>query len=652
MTTLKAQLKKPKKLGDYLVEKQGISPDQLTYALDIARDKKQKLGTVLVELGYVSLGKIVGALFQQMKSQVIDRKRRIGDILFEAGIINEEQLAKALSLQKATKQKIGQALISLGYVTRDQITEAVAEKLKLPLISVAEHRVPEKIKKLVPRDVVLKYMVLPIEEIEGHIIVAMADPIDFQGIDEIGFRTKRAVLPVMSYEWAIKKAIEENYAPEEIKENLLTSIEEDVAIDKEIQFKEEKTVDEENVNLDAVYSKSNFPPVVRLVASSVAEASRRRASDIHFEPAEDHVLIRFRVDGEMLDVMRYPKDLHESVVSRIKIISKLDITNRRTPQDGGSRADFHGREIDLRISTLPSIWGEKVVIRLLDQTVGLIPMEELGMPEKIRESIISIFKRPQGMLLVTGPTGSGKTTTLYACLNQLKSPTKNVITIEDPVEYKLKRITQVAVNDAVGRTFPAVLRSVLRQDPDVIMVGEIRDLETAEISVKAALTGHLVLTTMHTNDTISTITRIVDIGIPAYLVNSAVSGILAQRLIRRICVYCRTKEPVTDDMAKTIEDLGLPPIKEQYRGRGCEKCFNTGYLGRIAVYEYLEMTPNMRRALSRSLDENDLIDTAKKEGVNFLIEDGWDKVIDGVTTIDEVLAKIPVEYRLKRLKDA
>jgi type IV pilus assembly protein PilB len=306
---------------------------------------------------------------------------------------------------------------------------------------------------------------------------------------------------------------------------------------------------------------------------------------------------------------------------------------------------FHGKEIDLRISTLPSLYGEKIAIRLLDQSIGIIPIEELAMPEHIRNSIIEMFKRPQGMFIVTGPTGSGKTTTLYACLNQLRSDSRNIVTIEDPVEYKLERITQVPVNESIGRTFASSLRAILRQDPDVIKIGEIRDTETAEIAIKSSLTGHLVLTTLHTNNTIATITRLVNLGIQPYLLSSAVSAILAQRLIRRICNHCKTESKITEEFVLSFMIThNLPIIEKHYYATGCQKCSNTGYSGRIAVYEYLPMSVALKKLIANNADEGILLATAQKEKVTFLLKDAWNKVKDGITTIDEVMAKIPVNY--------
>ncbi|WP_333656375.1 GspE/PulE family protein [Dissulfurispira sp.] len=567
-------------------------------------------------------------------------RRKLGEILIESGLITEEQLSQALTVQKAKKQKIGKILVELGFVTKEQIAEALAEKLNLQIIHCADSKISDEIKRLIPKDFAKENLVFPIDKRDNTLILAMADPLDYRTIDTISFKENIRVLPVISYDWAILKAIEDNYTEDE---NVLDVFSANITADKELKFIEKKD-SENDVNIEALYSKSKAPPIVKLVAMVVAEAAKARASDIHIEPREKYVQIRFRVDGELRNIFKYDKNIHDSVVSRVKIISNLDITNRRLPQDGSAHVSFQGKEIDLRISTLPSLYGEKIVIRLLDQSVGLIPLEDLAMPEYMKRSIIEILKRPQGMLIVTGPTGSGKTTTLYACLNQLRSDSRNIVTIEDPVEYKLEGITQIPVNESVGRTFASVLRSILRQDPDVIKIGEIRDIETAEIAIKAALTGHLVLTTLHTNSTIATITRLVNLGIHAYLISSAVNGILAQRLVRRICSHCKVESGIPEEFLYFIENHNLPIIERHYYGKGCQKCSGTGYLGRIAVYEYFPMTPALKKLISNNASESSLMMAAKNEGIVFLFEDAWDKVKNGITTIEEVMAKIPMEY--------
>jgi type IV pilus assembly protein PilB len=568
-------------------------------------------------------------------------RRKLGEILLEAGLITEDQLNHALSVQKTKKQKIGKILVELGFVTKDQIAKALAEKLNLQIIHCADHKIPNELKKLIPKDFAKDNLVFPISRKNNTLVLAMADPLDYMTIDAISFREHLRVLPVISYEWAILKAIEQNYAEDENIFDVLTA---NITADEEVKFIERKESDiTDDVIIEALHLKSKFPPIVKLVAMVIVEAAKAMASDIHIEPREKYVQVRFRIDGELRNIFRYDKSIHDSVVSRIKIISNLDITNRRLSQDGSAHVSFHSKEIDLRISTLPSLYGEKIVIRLLDQSIGFIHLEGLAMPEHIKNSIIEIFNRPQGMLIVTGPTGSGKTTTLYACLNQLRSDTRNIVTIEDPVEYKLEGITQTSVNESIGRTFASALRSILRQDPDVIKIGEIRDIETAEIAIKASLTGHLVLTTLHTNSTIATITRLVNLGIQPYLISSAVSAILAQRLVRRICVHCRIESEITEELLPFIESHNLPAIKKHYHGRGCKKCSNTGYSGRIAVYEYIEMDPALRKLVANNASESSLIMAAKKQGVTFLFDDAWNKVRNGITTVEEMIAKVPID---------
>ncbi len=567
-------------------------------------------------------------------------RKKIGDILIESDLITSKQLSHALSVQQTKKQRLGKILVGLGYVTQDQIAEALSGKLDLPIISCADLEISDELKKLIPKKTAEKHLVFPVQKKGNTIILAMADPLDYRVIDDIFFSTRLKVSTVISYEWSIRKAIEKNYSE---NEHLLDVFGSNITADKEIEFKEEK---DEDVNIEALYTNSKSPPIIKLVAMIVSEAVKERASDIHIEPREHYSQIRFRVDGEMRNIFRYNKKIHESVVSRIKIISRLDITKRRIPQDGSTHVSFQGKEIDLRVSTAPAIYGEKIVIRLLNQSSGSIPLDELGISEHIRTSLHEIFKRPQGMFIVTGPTGSGKTTTLYACLNQVRSETRNIITIEDPVEYKLDGITQISVDEASGRTFSSVLRSVLRQDPDVIMIGEIRDMETANIAIKAALTGHFVISTIHTNNTVATITRFIDIGIPPYLVSSALSGILAQRLVRKICSHCKVESEASEEQIAFAKIYGLPKIKNQCYGNGCQRCHNTGYSGRIAVYEYLSMVPSIKRLVSKDINENALLSSAKKTGVTFLIEDAWDKVNTGITTFSEVIAKIPMDYSL------
>jgi type IV pilus assembly protein PilB len=564
---------------------------------------------------------------------VYKQRKRISDILMEAGLITQHQLDHALMLQKSKNKRIGKILVELGYVTETQIAEALAKQLSLPFVDCSSRRLTHELKSLLPKEIVEKKLVLPLE-VEGRtLMLAMADPLDYETIGEVTFMTDLNVKHAVACESNLVEAIEKNYAEENVWDLL-----KNMPKFEEVEFKKDSP--EEEISIQSLYKSSEAPAIVKLVTMIIVDAIQSRASDIHIEPREKYVLVRYRVDGELRDILRVPKNVQSPVISRIKIISNMDITNRRLPQDGNSYMKLAEKEVDLRISTLPSIYGEKVVIRLLNRNTGLIPVTHLGIPEGILNQLIEIFSQPQGMLLVTGPTGGGKTTTLYAWLNQLRSETENIITVENPVEYKFEGITQVSVNDNVGYSFATALRSILRQDPDIIMVGEIRDLETAEIAIRAALTGHLVLSTLHTNDTVSTVTRLVDIGIPNFLVSSSITGVLAQRLVRRICPKCKAEvDPPNNRIYKD-----LPPVEHFYQGKGCSFCYYTGFYGQIGIFEFLKINTKIRRLIAKSAFEDELWDAARESGMKTLFEDAWDKVREGVTTLDEVMSKIPEQF--------
>jgi type IV pilus assembly protein PilB len=577
-------------------------------------------------------------------------RRKLGDILLEQGLITGEQIEEALAQQKVTRKKIGETLVAMNYATREQIVEGLAEKYSLPIIEFLDNvecELPLELKTIIPKKLAKQKLIFPLEKRDSILFLVMADPLDYQAIDDIAFNTKLRVSPIISYENSILAAIEHYYVEGVDSPELLDLYSSNISVDKEVQFSEVPKAEETDANIESLYSKSKAPPIVKLVAMMIAEAIKMRVSDIHIEPRRRIVQVRFRVDGDLRNIFTYDRNIHESVISRIKIISSLDITNRRLPQDGSSHVTHQEKEIDLRISTIPSIYGEKVVIRLLDQSAGVVTLRELGMPDEMRNSISAILRRPQGMLIVTGPTGSGKTTSLYAALRHMMGETRNIVTIEDPVEYKIEGITQIQVNDDIGRTFAGILRSVLRQDPDVIKIGEIRDTETAEIAMRASMTGHLVLTTLHTNSTAATITRLMDIGIPSYLLGSALSGILAQRLVKKICTRCRVECEVEAELAAFIESFRLPGMTQHFKGEGCQYCYNTGYQGRTAVYEYLPISPAIKTMLFQKATEVELAEAARQQGVRFLFDDAWEKVRLGITTAEEVLAKIPIEENLR-----
>ena len=478
------------------------------------------------------------------------------------------------------------------------------------------------------------------------LFLAMVNPLDYSTIDEVKFLSGRNITPLLATEPSIMKAIEKNYGYCSI-EKIWDPINEmhldgdmQFNLDKNVEFNKMEEKDETDLKVDELYKIGEEPPIVKLVTQIIINAVRSRATDIHIEPYEKYLNVRYRVDGDLTTVLKISKNLQAAVTSRIKIISTMNITIRRMPQDGRSTIKYEGRMIDLRVSTIPSSHGETIVIRILDSVIGLIPLSKLGMPETIIRELLEMLNKPQGMLFVTGPTGSGKTTTLYSLLTQLSLDSESVVTIEDPIEYELKNITQVPVNEKIGFTFAAALRSILRQDPDVIMVGEVRDSDTAQISTKAALTGHLVLSSVHTNDTIATISRLRDLGIEPYLISSALNAILAQRLVKKICEKCRVEYEIPQYFYENYPYLKKLNIGISYEGKGCEECGFTGYKGRMGVFEFLRVDSNMRKAIPTYNSDQELCNLARENGMKSLIEDACQKVEKGITTIKEVLTKI------------
>ena len=557
---------------------------------------------------------------------------KIGELLLKEKLINQEQLDEALAAARKNKKRLGRVLVDAGYLTESQLVKAISRQLKVPLADVKNAVIDKKILSLIVQQDAEKYLILPLGLESKKLKVAMADPLAYEVIEGIRFKTGLAILPYIAPESAIIDAIEKHYQVEVKAFHLMNSIQ----TYDDAEFLKDRA-EERVVNVESLYKLSETPPIIQLVTMMIVEAVKMRASDIHVEPREEHVTVRYRVDGDMRDVLTIPTRIKDYVTSRIKIIADMDITNRRLPQDGTSKLKLSDREVDLRISTLPSLYGEKVVIRLLDKSKGLVGLSEIGFPKNIEGALLKILSRPQGLVLVTGPTGSGKSTTLYAVLQQMRSEKDNIITIEDPVEYRLHGVTQVGINEAIGLTFPSILRSVLRQDPDIIMVGEVRDLETGDIAMKASLTGHLVLTTLHTNDTVSSVTRLVDLGVPPFLVASSISCILAQRLVKRICPHCRKQEIISGVAA------GFKNLKQTFRGAGCHKCYNTGYYGQAGVFEFLPLDAKIRQMITARASEPELRAEARVRGFRTLFEDAVEKVNDGVTTIDEALLKVPLD---------
>ncbi len=561
------------------------------------------------------------------------KKDKFGKILVDKGFITEKILTNALSHQKGKNKKLGVVLIELGYLNEVQLAEALTEQLSMKMVDCSSFSPSHEELSLIQKETAISKLVLPLEVKHGMLNVAMANPLDWETIENISFETGLRIRVAISPESNILSAIDHFYGSTKESWDALREL----PASERVEFiAEENDAFDQGDTLQTLFKNSEAPPVVKLVTAVIAGAVSIGASDIHFEPNKRDVQVRYRIDGSLKRIQRYPRQIQDAVISRIKIISNLDITNKRLPQDGRGALRLDNRTIDLRMSTLPSAYGEKVVIRLLDSTTALISLDKLGIEQNISAQMQEIVSRPQGMFLVTGPTGSGKTTTLYSVLMQLRNETKNVITLEDPIEYELDDIIQVPINEGIGFSFANALRSVLRQDPDIVMLGEIRDLETAEIAIRAALTGHFVLSTLHTNDTVATVSRLGDIGLEPFLINSAVSGILAQRLLRKICPDCKTE----DDPPETFFRKNVPQISKYYKGTGCKNCGNTGYRGRIGVYELLIMNAELKRLISKRANEDDLWKCAIESGTKTMFDDAWSKVAEGVTTVEEVTSKI------------
>ncbi|HEX9729222.1 MAG TPA: type IV-A pilus assembly ATPase PilB [Gemmatimonadales bacterium] len=552
---------------------------------------------------------------------------RLGDLLVREGLITREQLDQALTEQRNTGMRLGYSLVKLGFVQETEITKMLARQYRMPAVDLSRFEVDEKIVKLVPTDVAVKHMVLPLKRDGRTLTVAMADPTNVGVIDDLKFITRYDIFPVIAGEYTLKTAIERYYEQTDAQlQNLLKDME-----DEDLEVIEE-TEDEAPVQI------GDDAPVVKLINGILTDAVKRGASDIHIEPFEHELRVRYRIDGALQEVMKPPIKLKAALTSRVKIISSLNIAERRVPQDGRIKLKMGKRVIDFRVSTLPVIFGEKIVMRILDKGNLTLDLSKFGFEPKQEKDLMSAILNPYGMVLVTGPTGSGKTTTLYSALSQVNNIEVNIMTAEDPVEYNIYGINQVLVRNEIGMTFAAALKAFLRQDPNIIMVGEIRDIETGGIAIKAALTGHLVLSTLHTNDASSTITRMIDMGIEPFNVSSAVNLIVAQRLVRRICVDCKGDHVYAAD---ELAALGLTPEAAEgiafKKGTGCDTCGGTGYRGRAGLYEVMALSPELRRLILRGASTADLQDQAVSEGMLTLRMDGMVKVRKGVTSLEEVV---------------
>jgi type IV pilus assembly protein PilB len=572
------------------------------------------------------------------------KRKRLGEVLRERGQVSAIDLSSALEAQRGKVVHLGELLLQKGMVSKEDLIAAMDEVTTVPYVDCASLQVPADALKAIPAAMARLLIILPIKLDGNKLTVAMAEPQNLRVIDELRFKTGKEIVPRLGFKSELREAVDKHYGPEQMSsaentgEHTTLGVENMEFISSSAQQRNVEAMREMQAELS---QKSKTTPAVMVVASTIKAAVERSASDIHIEPQSGDTAIRLRVDGILRDYQRIPRALQNSVASRVKILSDMDISERRAPQDGRFLVKLSGRRVDLRVSTLPTQYGEKVVMRLLDSDAPLKDFSALGFPPVIADELKRMLALPQGMVLVTGPTGSGKSTTLYGALTYVRKPSINIITVEDPVEYMVPGLNQVQVNTKAGLTFATSLRSILRQDPDVIMVGEIRDKETAEISIKAAQTGHLVLSTLHTNDSIGAVTRLMDIGVPGYQIAAAVTGIVAQRLIRRLC-SCHKTSPATPEFLSQLLLLGSAnPPATQSVAAGCDECDMTGYKGRVGIYEILVLDDAIRNAVREGGRNDDIRMLARRNGMRLMHEYALERVKEGFTTLEELQRVVP-----------
>ncbi|HMC53977.1 MAG TPA: ATPase, T2SS/T4P/T4SS family [Gemmatimonadaceae bacterium] len=594
---------------------------------------------------------------------------RIGDLLIREGLITKEQLERALQEQKQSGTRVGYNLVKLGFIPEIELTKTLAKQFKMPAVDLSKFEVDPKIAKLIPGEMALKNLVLPLKRDGRTLTVAMADPTNMGVVEDLKFITRYDIFPVIAGEFTIRNVLEKIFESTEAQlGNILKSIE--TSDDAEVEVVQEK---EEEMSAAALAAAVDDAPVVKLLNGILTDAVKRGASDIHFECFEHEIRVRYRIDGALQEIMKPPMKLKAALISRFKIMSQLNIAERRVPQDGRIKLKVGQKVIDFRVSTLPTIFGEKIVLRILDKGNLTLDLEKFGIEKQAELDLMEAVQNPYGMVLVTGPTGSGKTTTLYSCIAKVNSIDTNIMTAEDPVEYNMYGVNQVLVRNEVGMTFAAALKAFLRQDPNIIMVGEIRDLETGGIAIKAALTGHLVLSTLHTNSAPETVTRLLDMGLEPFNVASALNLILAQRLLRRICNNCKektemnaeeyaaakvkpatklkelkftqaqldaAKERASPDVLPHLKNLTIESTFSEvpvFRGRGCDKCGGSGLKGRQGVYEVMAMSPAVRKVVMQNGGATEIKDTAIEHGMLTLRMDAWMKVMKGITTFEQMI---------------
>lgn len=570
---------------------------------------------------------------QRFSKFVTRHRSQLATFMLQDKIISQQDFDRLTSAQEKQNRLMPQIVTELGLANPESIMKTFMARLKLSQVDPGQFSIPPAIAELVPRAFCLENMLVPLKKNNRQLIVAMLDPSDYLKVDDLKFITGLQIQTVVAKEAQITHKIREIYGEDDSTlEKSFSEIDlADPSDSIEIVIEDE----DEETDIEELLKSKDLPPAIRIVNTIISDALRHGASDIHIEPKTKYVMVRYRIDGLLVDKIHIPLQMHPSMISRIKVMGELDITERRRPQDGRITIKSSTRFVDMRISTLPTISGEKIVMRVLDKNSAIRSLKEVGLSENNIRTFMSFINKPQGILLVTGPTGSGKTSTLYALLNAGASVTKNIVTIEDPVEYYMSMAEQVTVRHKIGLNFPMVLRAILRQDPNVIMLGEIRDFETAEVAFHSALTGHLVLSTLHTNSTIATITRLRDMGVQAYVISEALIGIIAQRLVRIICPSCKTREEPDQSV---LSALRLSPEDGPfYKGRGCDKCSDTGFAGRTGIFEILPVSEEIKKCIHQDMTESELKKTAGWFGVKSLYEDAVEKIKEGTTTCEEVL---------------
>jgi type IV pilus assembly protein PilB len=557
---------------------------------------------------------------------------RIADVLIEDGLLLPSQLEEAVGLQQKEGGRLLKILTDKQFVTDQDMTVSMGRCLNTPLINLSKLRVPEEVMSLVPRDMAKANKLVPIARLNGKLFVAMADPTNVLAVDDVKRRVQLDVVPMIATEKSVNDALAGVAHGGARMSEVLKQVAEDVAAAGDVEVQSKKR---DEIDLDQLATDSEDAPVIKIVNLILVQAVKEKASDIHIEPFQRTLKLRYRIDGELVAAESPPKALQLAITSRIKILAGLNIAERRVPQDGRFRIKVLAKEVDLRVSILPTAYGEKIVIRILDKSALTGSIDQMGMDEGTLDKFKKAIDAPHGMILVTGPTGSGKTTTLYSVLQELNNPQYNIVTVEDPIEYELSGINQVSVRNDIGLDFASALRSILRQDPDIVMVGEIRDNETADIAVKAALTGHQVLSTLHTNDAAGAITRLDDMGIEPFLISSSVIMACAQRLVRRICTNCREEFVPEPEIFERLS-MAAPEGAVFYHGSGCDRCKGRGYLGRVAIIEALPVSEAIRRLIIKRASSAVVKNQAISEGMRTLRMVGIDKALEGVTTLEEI----------------